>query len=347
QRFGRAARDRAVEGTALLFAEKEYFDDVCEDKHKCQEHKKKAIDALDDQPAAKHCVINNLTDSAQAISSASAADTPMVIVTDGQLKELMKPPAGTLERVSRQRRENELDQALDLLINADYCGVGCHWKVFNIQFDNGSADSSHLISNVSDAEGCSHCAPIIPKVCCDIHHPLVFSSFERIIVPQLPRLPICSQLAKYTMGPQECKLCEALEDWRDEKTVEIHGHSHLIDLGPTIVMGDSILDRIVDCAHFEKIKTIEDLRKETHWSANDDLAREVISIIHHIIPISLYVTTPLQQCPLSNTVSTPNNGLARNPALNPPTGVKRVLRCSACGQAGHNSKSFLCSPYLC
>lgn len=183
-------------------------------------------------------------------------------------------------------------------------------------------------------------------MCCDIHHPLAFSSSDPIIVHQPPRLPIRSQLAKYTMGPQECKLCEALEDWRDEKTVEIYGRSHLIDLGPTVVMGDSVLDRIVDCSHFEKIKIIEDLRKETHWSVNDDLAREVITIIHRIIPISLYTTTPLQQRPLSNTVSAPNNGLAQHPALNPPAGVKRVSRCSACGQPGHNSKLLLCSPYL-
>jgi hypothetical protein len=71
------------------------------------------------------------------------------------------------------------------------------------------------------------------------------------------------------MGPQEHKLCEALEDWRDHKTVEIYGCSHLIDLGPTVVMGDTVLDRIIDCAHHEKIKVIQDLHKETHWSIND------------------------------------------------------------------------------
>lgn len=149
QRFGHAARDRAVEGTALLFAEKEYFDDVREDKRK-----KKATDAPEDQLDAKHRIINSSTaigiahpegdNSAQATSSGSAANIPMVIVTDMQLKELMRPPAGTLERVSRQRRENELDRAMDLLINANYRGVGCRRKIFNIQFDNGSAGATFL-----------------------------------------------------------------------------------------------------------------------------------------------------------------------------------------------------------
>ncbi|KAG1724447.1 uncharacterized protein EDB91DRAFT_1024821, partial [Suillus paluster] len=40
QQFGRAARDCTLQGTALLFAEKEYFDNVREDKCKHQEHKK-------------------------------------------------------------------------------------------------------------------------------------------------------------------------------------------------------------------------------------------------------------------------------------------------------------------
>ncbi|KAG0694255.1 P-loop containing nucleoside triphosphate hydrolase protein [Suillus ampliporus] len=353
QRFGRAARDHALEGTALLFVEKEYFDDVRKDKHKHQERKNKATSAPDSQPAAKRRVINSLTtvdiphpeegDGAQATSSGSAENTP--IVTDVQLRELMRP-ASTSERASRQKKEKELDRAMDLLINANYRGVGCRRKVFNIQFDNESADSSHLISNASDAEGCSRCAPIIPKVCCDIHHPLAFSLFNPIIVPQLPRLPIRSRLAKYTMGPQEFKLCEALEDWRDQKTVEIYGRSHLIDLGPTVVMGDSVLDQIVDCAHFQKIKIADDLRKETHWSVNDNLAREVIAIIHRIIPISLYTTAPLKQRPLPTTVNAPNSGLGQHPAHvasnGPPAGVKKVQKCSACGQAGHNKRGRVC-----
>ncbi|KAG1720909.1 uncharacterized protein EDB91DRAFT_1088657 [Suillus paluster] len=243
-------------------------------------------------------------DGTQATSSGSVENTP--IVTDAQLRELMRP-ASTLERASRQKKEKELDQAMDLLINASYCGVGCHWKVFNIQFDNESADLSHLICNASDAEGCSHCAPIIPK---------------------------------------EFKLCEALEDCRDQKTVEIYGRSHLIDLGPTIVMGDSALDWIVDCTHFQKIKITDDLRKETHWSVNDNLAREVIAIIHRIIPISLYTTAPLKQCPLPTTVNAPNSGLDQHSAHiasnGPPAGVKKVQKCSTCGQAGHNKHGHIC-----
>ncbi|KAG1889560.1 P-loop containing nucleoside triphosphate hydrolase protein [Suillus subluteus] len=320
QRFGCAARDHMLEGTALLFAEKEYFDDVRDDKRKHQERKKKATSAPDNQPAAKRRVINSSTtvgiaqpeegDGAQATSSGSTADTP--IVTDEQLRELMRPSASKLERVSRQKKEKELDQAMDLLINANYRGVGCRRKI------------RVTLYAIHKTKKAAHVAP-----------------------QQILELPIRSRLAKYTMDSQEHKLCEALEDWRDQKTVEIYGRSHLIDLGPTVVMGNSVLDQIVDCAHFQKIKVADDLRKETHWSVNDNLTKEVIAIIHCIIPISLYTTAPLQQRPLSTTVHAPNSGLAQPPSAHitsngPPAGVKKLQKCSACGQAGHNKRGRVC-----
>ncbi|KAG1760081.1 hypothetical protein EDD22DRAFT_756366, partial [Suillus occidentalis] len=132
--------------------------------------------------------------------------------------------ASKLERVLRQKKEKELDQAMDLLINANYCGVGCWRKVFNIQFDNGSVGETFLTGLIIA---------------------IIF----------------------------------VLEDWRDQKTVEIYGCSHLIDLGPTVVMGNLVLDWIIGCAHFQKIKVADDLCKETHWSINDNLAKEVITII--------------------------------------------------------------------
>ncbi|KAG2360606.1 hypothetical protein BDR07DRAFT_1246796, partial [Suillus spraguei] len=40
QRWGCAVRDHGLQGTAILFAEKEYFNDVQEEKHQRQETKK-------------------------------------------------------------------------------------------------------------------------------------------------------------------------------------------------------------------------------------------------------------------------------------------------------------------
>ena len=40
QRWGHAARDRGLQGIVILFAEKEYFDDVREEKRQRQEARK-------------------------------------------------------------------------------------------------------------------------------------------------------------------------------------------------------------------------------------------------------------------------------------------------------------------
>jgi hypothetical protein len=130
----------------------------------------------------------------------------------------------------------------------------------------------------------------------------------------------------YTMGPKEYELCEALEDWREEKMAEKYGHSHLIDIGPATIMADSVLDHLVNCAHHEKIITIEDLHKETHWLATDKFGSEVLATIHHIIPAKVIkcvalTNTPLQRFPLASPVPT----------------VKKSNRCSTYQQEGHNS----------
>ncbi|KAG2139340.1 hypothetical protein DEU56DRAFT_735728 [Suillus clintonianus] len=247
----------------------------------------------------------------------------------------MKP---NTEVASKQKKERELDPAMDWLINAHLWGIGCRHKVFDLHFDNVSALVDHLACDQTNY-GCSCCAPMTPDVCCDIHHPSAFLLFDTHI-PQPPKLPNRSRLPNYAMGPKEYELCEALEDWREEKMAEKYGHSHLIDIDPAIIMADSVLDCLVNCAHHEKIRTIEDLRKETHWSSADKFGSEVLAIIHHIIPVKVIVraaltNAPLQRDPLSTTSNPPRAGNVALPST--VSDVKKTNRCSACQQEGHNS----------
>lgn len=135
------------------------------------------------------------------------------------------------------------------------------------------------------------------------------------------------------MGPDEYKLCEALEDWREQKTRETHGESHLMDIGPSLVMPDEVLDRIVACAHYLKIKSVEDLKRETHWSKTNQFGIEVISLIHHIIPVptasAVLTTTPLQPRSIPQTLTSLPEVSLSNLAL-------KKHKCSACGVEGHN-----------
>ncbi|KIK18680.1 hypothetical protein PISMIDRAFT_14176 [Pisolithus microcarpus 441] len=106
-----------------------------------------------------------------------------------------------------------------------------------------------------------------PTVCCDIHDPSAFSSFDSLL-PKPTHAPQRSHLLKYTKDKYDCKLEEALLDWHEEKTVAIYGWACLNDHG-TIVMTGTMLDRIVDSAHHHKIQTCQDLRRETGWMNSD------------------------------------------------------------------------------
>lgn len=115
------------------------------------------------------------------------------------------------------------------------------------------------------------------------------------------------------MGLVGYELCGTLEDWREAATLRVYGDSNLHDYGPSAVMPDSVLDRIVDCVQHHKIVTIQDLCKETRWSGSDEFGADIIAIIHRLflVPTSTLVLTlaPLQ-CQLSsvyNSVAPPSN----------------------------------------
>ncbi|KIJ04929.1 hypothetical protein PAXINDRAFT_21786 [Paxillus involutus ATCC 200175] len=156
------------------------------------------------------------------------------------------------------------------------------------------------------------------------------------------------------MGPKEYELDDALEDWREQKTKDIYGESHLIDLGPGLVMPDSVLERIIACAHHLKISTVDDLRRETRWSGTDKFGSEVISVIHCIIPVPVsapaFSTTPLQRRSVPQSAATSatiSNSLAvypdeTNHGQSIATSAKKN-KCGACGLEGHNKRNRICA----
>ena len=123
-------------------------------------------------------------------------------------------------------------------------------------------------------------------------------------------------------------------------------------------MPNSILERVVDCAHHNKIKMLQDLKKETGWTEANRLGGKVIALIQrHILPRS----SPMVSTPLSRQVSqvsvlsslnldspspllqptpiasTPIVGLGQFSTTSSDSGhVRHCNKCSACGQEGHN-----------
>jgi hypothetical protein len=81
------------------------------------------------------------------------------------------------------------------------------------------------------------------------------------------------------MASTDFKLIDALDDWQEDTAQKLYGQAHLHDLGPGLVMPNNILNRIVECAHFHKIKSPADLLRETHWSGVDEHGDDIVTLI--------------------------------------------------------------------
>jgi len=110
------------------------------------------------------------------------------------------------------------------------------------------------------------------------------------------RAPQRSRLPQYTHCKQDFLLIDALEDWHEMKTTVVHGWTSLRDLGPSLIMTNATLERIVDCAHHRKILSVQDMRRETGWSGADQFGLEIIAIIQkHAAPLpSPFISSPLR-----------------------------------------------------
>ncbi|KAG1867710.1 hypothetical protein F4604DRAFT_1584981 [Suillus subluteus] len=204
-RFGRATRNMSLEGTAILFAEKEYFD-----QYKMEKEKRKR-QAMPSNPNKQQAVA----------------------VTDN-----VPPPHHKISQPTA------LEPGMDHLINADVRpGIGCRHKVLDAFFKNETAE--HFAGFIS-------------------------------VIPKRTKQPSHSHIAKFSMASTDFKL---VDDWQEDTTQKLYGQAHLHDLGPGLVMPNNILNRIVECAHFHKIKSPADLLRETRWSGVNKPGDDIVTLI--------------------------------------------------------------------
>lgn len=183
--------------------------------------------------------------------------------------------------------------------------------------------------------GCSRCSPRLSQLCCDIHNPTAFERFD-VAVTKSGRQPPRSSIAKYASNETDDGLRLDLESWRHDEMKRQYGDAHLQCLGPGLVMGTTIRDRIVDCAHFNKIQTIEDLQKETKWDSASTYGTTILDIIRKWYPPKRASTLVVDLTNMPSQSSIPGSSTL---ALSNPTTSKRQLgRCSLCQQTGHNCK---------
>ena len=59
---------------------------------------------------------------------------------------------------------------------------------------------------------------------------------------------------------------------------EEFGLAILNNLGPGLIMGNAILDRIADCARAHKLDMVESLYRETKWDLAWELGEQVLNL---------------------------------------------------------------------
>ncbi|KAG2033585.1 hypothetical protein BDR03DRAFT_871663 [Suillus americanus] len=245
--------------------------------------------------------------------------------------------AGEVQKYNGKRPKPSLDPSMDYLINAEKrTGLMCRRKVFDVSFDNDAADSDHLDCNTEQPSGCERCCLTQPTICCDIHHPNYFTLYTSHVTKPTTMLPR-SHISKYEKTANDFTFQDALDEWREQKVVEVYGWYHLNDLGPTIVMPNAMLDRIVDCVHHQKIQNTIDLKKETGWTDVESVGEEVVALIKKYSPLPCsapFATTPLR--PISTTSFGGPVTISQSLAPVPATVERWRNRCSACGLEGHN-----------
>jgi hypothetical protein len=134
-----------------------------------------------------------------------------------------------------------------------------------------------------------------------------------------------------------------LDDFQFQTTERKYGHGALDMMGSGLVMSDEVLKRIVLCAHYRKIESVEELIRETRWIG----AREYFNDIRGLVEIH---SPPPKNAPLTTRV--PLDIRRQGGASGGLTAAEPKRRspnhCGKCKELGHNGILLMlsCVPML-
>lgn len=205
--------------------------------------------------------------------------------------------------------------------------------------------SNHMACRTDVPLGCPRCAVTTPIICCELCTPGHFESFAHVDEPKRKAQPSRSHVeTDYKADSHQMDLRDALDAFREAKTIAIFGLANLRDLGPSLIMSNDVLERIIDCSRARKISSREELVKETRWHRAAEDGEEILTIVRSHqpqiapLPSILLISSPLRPRPeVINDVLPPS-------ALLPP---KKRNKCKQCKAEGHIGKfSPSCCLYL-
>ena len=218
-------------------------------------------------------------------------------------------------------------------MNAQVCDLSC-----DLQF---STD----ISTDVEEPCCERCRPRSPDICCDLCNPEWASRFHNSVSEafsgddsmnsdgedpgeDIPKTR-GSRKAKtdYIATGRDKRLWGLLLEWRQEAYEWIWGGVDPLNMGETLIIGNEMLQRIVDKAHWQDLKKPEEIIACTRWDDRFGLVDEILDIIkttHRPTVLPLTTMTPR---------TTPSvRGVSAAPARHQRSST---IRCGQCQQIGH------------
>ncbi|KAF7793204.1 hypothetical protein EIP86_004313 [Pleurotus ostreatoroseus] len=147
--------------------------------------------------------------------------------------------------------------------------------------------------------------------------------------------PRASKVNKtYDIQPMDAELQRALHDFRRTKATAKYGAFMLRNVGAGLIMGDETIQRIIDCARAYKLRTVEDLQRETKWARCVDMGDEVLAIVNRHYPQPSPKPPPDPPPPPSDV------------HLDVPTTRTVATRsCKTCGATDHIASNKKCPGY--
>jgi hypothetical protein len=140
--------------------------------------------------------------------------------------------------------------------------------------------SDHHECQPDIAAGCQRCIVSPSLICCEVCNPHLFEGFAVVNLTLRPKSKHPrSRLQKVIAIANDMALRDALHTFRRQRTIDKFGLAALKNQGPGIIMPTEILQRIVDCAHHNKITSIKELEQETSWSRAAEYGDEILLLI--------------------------------------------------------------------
>ncbi|KAH9833451.1 P-loop containing nucleoside triphosphate hydrolase protein [Rhodofomes roseus] len=192
------------------------------------------------------------------------------------------------QQAAKRTAEDLLTPEMDAFINAGTRPFKCHRKPIMAFYANDKTD--HQLCRPDLPAGCTRCVARTSSICCILCSPehSIFSQYRRhqgsAVAPGTEPVAPPSRASRLPkdagMLDTRRDLTTALDAFRLKCAEDEYG-SLAYTLRPDLILPESVMLRLVECARAQKIGCLDDIKRETKWPAHevDRYGKGVLEII--------------------------------------------------------------------